>query len=131
MPLTIRWRRSCERIIGRTSTVGPAFRPDIPNRQAGKQLESLTYYKIALSPTHDSPLHAGQAHVSPGVEVRQERMVEAHQVQDGGVQVVDMDLYVGRLFGGREQAKWRGAIFGRGPSRRDAEAVHARTPRIF
>ena len=46
---------------------------------------------------NDLPRDVGEPHVSVGVKVRQERMVEAHQVQDGGVQVVDVDL----VFNGR------------------------------
>ena len=39
-----------------------------------------------------------QTHVASGMEVRQERMVEAQEVQDGGMQVMDVDLvFYGRV----------------------------------
>ena len=37
-------------------------------------------------------MNVGQPHVAAAVEVRQEPMVEAQQVQDGGVQIVDVHL---------------------------------------
>src|SRR5579883_857028 len=43
---------------------------------------------------NDPAVDVGQAHVAAAVEIGQERMVEAQQVQDRGVQVVDVDLDV-------------------------------------
>src|SRR5258708_4099836 len=40
------------------------------------------------------PLHIGQAEVAATVAIRQPFVVEAHEVQDGGVQVVDADALV-------------------------------------
>ena len=42
---------------------------------------------------HDVAMDVGKSHVAAAVEVRQERMVEAQQVQDRGVQIVDVDRF--------------------------------------
>ena len=41
---------------------------------------------------HDAAIDVGEAEVAAGVAVRQLGVVEAHQVQQGRVQVVDVDL---------------------------------------
>ena len=59
-------------------------------------------------------MHVGQAEVAAGVAVGERFVVEAQQVEDGGVQVVDVD----RLLDGFE-AEFVGGAVGRGrPSRR-------------
>ena len=49
-------------------------------------------------------MHIGQPEVSPGVSVREPRVIEAEQVQDRGMQVVDVhrvfDGLVAELIGG-------------------------------
>src|SRR5437868_866960 len=45
----------------------------------------------------DPPIDIGQPEVAPGVAIRQLLMVEAEKAQDGGVQVVDVDLVLHRL----------------------------------
>ncbi len=41
--------------------------------------------------THDVAMHVGQAEIAAAVAIRQPLVVEAHEVQNGGVQVVDVD----------------------------------------
>src|SRR5579883_2273823 len=43
-------------------------------------------------PSNHVAMDVGQPQVAAAVEVRQERMVEAQQMQDRGVQIVDLDL---------------------------------------
>ena len=51
-------------------------------------------------------MHVGQPEIPAGVAVRQSLVVEAHQVQDGRVQVVDMHGIFNRL----ETEVIRGAV---------------------
>ena len=50
------------------------------------------FVKLALGQNtlHDLAMHVGQAEVAAAVAVGEAGMVQAHQVQDGGVQVVDV-----------------------------------------
>src|SRR5262245_47223148 len=43
------------------------------------------------NPLHHLPMHVSEAEVAAAVAERQFLVVDAHQVQDGGVQVVDVD----------------------------------------
>jgi hypothetical protein len=45
----------------------------------------------------EQSLEIGQLHVAAAVEIRQERMVESQQVQDGGVQIVNVELVLNSL----------------------------------
>ena len=40
-------------------------------------------------------MHVGQAIVAAAVAIGQPRVVDAQQVQDGGVEIVDVDLVLG------------------------------------
>jgi hypothetical protein len=40
----------------------------------------------------DCPVHVGQAEVAAGVTIRELLVVEAHEIEQGGVQVVDVNL---------------------------------------
>jgi hypothetical protein len=59
-------------------------------------------------PVNDAPVHVGQAEVSAAVAERELFMVEAHQVQNSGVQVVDVDF----VLGGSETEFIRGTVGG-------------------
>src|SRR5579871_708763 len=41
---------------------------------------------------HDAPIDVGEAHIAARVEVGQEGVVHAHQVQDAGMQVMNVNL---------------------------------------
>ena len=55
---------------------------------------------------HDVAVHVGEAEVAAGEAIGQLLVIEAHQVQHGGVQVVDVDF----LFHGREAAFVGGSV---------------------
>ena len=63
----------------------------VPRNQAGR-LGQLRQYLL-----HHAAAHVGQAVVAAGVAVGQPLVVEAQQVQDRRVQVVDVDLVLDRV----------------------------------
>ena len=75
--------------------------------QAGREVRIMVTpdHKLQLVATgalrqhllHHPPVHVGQAEVAAGVAVGQLLVVEAEQVQDRGVQVVDVDLVLDRV----------------------------------
>jgi len=42
-------------------------------------------------------MHVGQSKIPPAVAVRQLRVINSHQMQDGGVQIVDMNFVLDRV----------------------------------
>jgi hypothetical protein len=54
----------------------------------------------------DCPVYVGQAEVAAGVTIRELLVVEAHEIEQGGVQVVDVNL----VFDGLEAEVVGGAV---------------------
>ena len=79
---------------------------------------------------HDPAVHVGQAEASALVLVREPFVVDAQQVEQGGVEVVDVDAVLGDLPSELVAAAVQVAAFDAGAGEKDREGARVMVPTV-